>query len=359
MLNIFDKYIGKTIANQILSTLLMLVSLSSAIKFVDQLRKTGQGEYNLLSAILYTILSIPKDIEIFFPMGALLGALIGLGLLTQNKELIAMEAAGFTRMQIIGSVMKITFPLIVIMMLIGEFITPLGVDIARNYRIKKLMHTAVYSTTGSVWIREHTNFIFIEKIHTNNQITGISIYKFSNNKNLYTVQYAKSGKYNAHKKLWDLSEVYQSNLNQITQICNTYTVHNEWNTSITPNKLRILTLNPETLSIRGLYHYLKYLDQSGQQGTRYQLSMWGKICQPLSLIVMMLMSLSLIFGPLRRTSMGVKIVTGISFGFLFYILNQIFGLLSLVCHASPILGALLPSIVFVVISITILIVCKK
>ncbi|VFP84501.1 Lipopolysaccharide export system permease protein LptG [Candidatus Erwinia haradaeae] len=359
MVSVFDKYIGKIIAYHILSTLLMLTSLSSMIKFVDQLRKTGQGEYNLLSAALYTILSIPKDIEVFFPMGALLGTLIGLGLLTQNRELIAMEAAGFTRMKIIGSVMKITLPLIVLMMLVGEFLAPIGEDMARNYRIKKLMHTTAYSTPGSVWIRENTNFIFIERIHDNNHITGISMYIFSQNKRLHTVQYAKSGKYNINKKLWDLAEIYQSDLNQKYQIINTHTLHNEWKTSITPNKLRILALNPDTLSIRGLYSYLKYLHQSGQQGTRHQLSMWGKIFQPLSLVVMMLMSLSLIFGPLQSTSMGVKIVTGISFGFLFYVLNQIFGLLSLVYHASPILGALLPSTLFFVISITILVIWKK
>ena len=43
---------------------------------------------------------------------------------------------------------------------------------------------------------------------------------------------------------------------------------------------------------------------------------------------MMLMALSFIFGPLRSVSMGVRVVTGISFGFLFYVLDQIFGPLS-------------------------------
>ncbi len=53
---------------------------------------------------------------------------------------------------------------------------------------------------------------------------------------------------------------------------------------------------------------------------------------------MMLMALSFIFGPLRSVSMGVRVVTGISFGFLFYVLDQIFGPLSLVYGLPPILA---------------------
>ncbi|VTR20554.1 Lipopolysaccharide export system permease protein lptG [Serratia fonticola] len=69
MFGVLDRYIGRTIFNTIMMTLFMLVSLSGIIKFVDQLRKVGQGEYSALGAGVYTLLSVPKDIEIFFPMG--------------------------------------------------------------------------------------------------------------------------------------------------------------------------------------------------------------------------------------------------------------------------------------------------
>lgn len=76
---VLDRYIGKTIFTTIMMTLFMLVSLSGIIKFVDQLKKAGQGSYDALGAGMYTLLSVPKDVQIFFPMAALLGALLGLG----------------------------------------------------------------------------------------------------------------------------------------------------------------------------------------------------------------------------------------------------------------------------------------
>lgn len=77
MFGVLDRYIGRTILNTILMTLLMLVSLSGIIKFVDQLRKVGQGDYSAASAGMYTILSIPKDIAVFLPDGGPLRGITG------------------------------------------------------------------------------------------------------------------------------------------------------------------------------------------------------------------------------------------------------------------------------------------
>jgi lipopolysaccharide export LptBFGC system permease protein LptF len=107
-------------------------------------------------------------------------------------------------------------------------------------------------------------------------------------------------------------------------------------------------------NISGLHNYVKYLKSSGQDAGRYQLNMWSKIFQPLSVAVMMLMALSFIFGPLRSVPMGVRVVTGISFGFVFYVLDQIFGPLTLVYGIPPIIGALLPSASFFLISLWLL-----
>lgn len=351
MFGVLDRYIGKTIFNTIMATLFMLVSLSGIIKFVDQLRKTGQGEYTALGAGLYTVLSVPKDIEIFFPMAALLGALLGLGTLAQRSELVVMQASGFTRMQIAASVMKTAIPLVLLTMAIGEFVAPQGEQMARNYRAQQLVGGSLLSTQNGLWAKDGDNFIFIEQIKDNSELSGISIYSFNKARRLETVRYAASAKYNVEKKLWDLAEVDQSNLTDPKQVTGSQTLSGEWKTTLTPDKLGVVALDPDALSISGLYNYVKYLKQSGQVSSRYQLNMWSKIFQPLSVAVMMLMALSFIFGPLRSVSMGMRVVTGISFGFIFYVLDQIFGPLSLVYNIPPIMGALLPSGAFFAISV--------
>lgn len=351
MFGVLDRYIGKTIFNTIMLTLFMLVSLSGIIKFVDQLRKTGEGAYTALGAGLYTVLSVPKDIEIFFPMAALLGALLGLGTLAQRSELVVMQASGFTRLQIALSVMKTAIPLVIITMLIGEFVAPQGEQMARNYRAQQLVGGSLLSTRTGLWAKDGSNFVYIQRIKGNNDLGGISIYSFTDDRRLQSVRYAASATYDFSNKVWKLSQVDESNLTNPKQVTGSQTVSGEWKTSLTPDKLGVVALDPDSLSITGLYDYSKYLKQSGQEAGRYQLNMWSKIFQPLSVAVMMLMALSFIFGPLRSVSMGVRVVTGISFGFLFYVLDQIFGPLSLVYNMPPFLGAVLPSAAFFAVSV--------
>lgn len=354
MFKVLDRYIGKTIFNTIMMTLFMLVSLSGIIKFVDQLRKTGQGAYSALDAGYYTLLSVPKDIEIFFPMAALLGALLGLGTLAQRSELVVMQASGFTRLQVALSVMKTAIPLVLLTMAVGEFVAPQGEQMARNFRAQQLYGGSLVSTQNGLWAKDGNDFIYIERIKGDNEIDGVSIYRFNDARRLQSVRYAATATWDQALKRWELAQVDESDLTDPKQITGSQSLNGEWKTNLTPDKLGVVALDPDALSISGLYNYSKYLKQSGQESGRYQLNMWGKIFQPLSVAVMMLMALSFIFGPLRSVSMGVRVVTGISFGFLFYVLDQIFGPLSLVYGLPPILGAILPSGAFFAISLYLL-----
>ncbi len=128
------------------------------------MRKVGQGEYSALGAGVYTLLSVPKDIEIFFPMAALLGALLGLGTLATRSELVVMQASGFTRLQIAGSVMKTAIPLVLLTMAIGEWVAPQGEQMARNYRAQQMYGGSLLSTKSGLWAKDGNDFIYIERV---------------------------------------------------------------------------------------------------------------------------------------------------------------------------------------------------
>ncbi|MDX7986879.1 LPS export ABC transporter permease LptG [Xenorhabdus sp. 12] len=354
MFGVLDRYIGRTILQTILMTLFMLVSLSGIIKFVDQLRKVGQGEYTALSAGIYTLLSVPKDIQIFFPMAALLGALLGLGALATRSELVVMQASGFTRLQVAGSVMKTAIPLVLLTMVIGEWVAPQGEQLARNYRSQKMYGGSLMSTAKGLWAKDGNDFIYIASVNKDNALNGVRIYHFNDDNKLLSIRYADSAVYDNDNHQWKLSQVEESDLNQGERITGSQRISADWDSKLTPEKLGVVSLEPDALSIRGLHQYIAYLEQSQQDAGRYQLNMWKKIFAPLSVAVMMLMALSFIFGPLRSVPMGFRVVVGISMGFVFYVLNEIFGPLSLVYSMPPILGALLPSLLFFGVSVYLL-----
>lgn len=166
-MNTLERYIGKSILGTIFATLLVLVGLSAIIKFVEQFRSVGRGTYDMLQAIAYTVLTMPKDIETFFPMAALLGALIALGNLASRSELIVMQSAGFSRLKIGLAVMKTALPLVILTMIIGEWGIPQTEQYARDMRAKAVSGGSLMSSKNGVWAKDGNDFIYVQRVNEN------------------------------------------------------------------------------------------------------------------------------------------------------------------------------------------------
>ncbi|MDG2915215.1 LPS export ABC transporter permease LptG [Bisgaard Taxon 10/6] len=345
-MNTLERYIGKSILGTIFATLLTLVGLSAIIKFVEQFRSVGKGTYDSLQAVVFTVLTIPKDVETFFPMAALLGALIALGNLASRSELIVMQSAGFSRLKIGIAVMKTAIPLVLITMVIGEWGIPQTEQYARDMRAKAISGGSLMSVKNSVWAKDGNDFIFVRQVREDANLKDVYIYHFDN-RQLQRLSHANSATYENGK--WQLQQLNVSDIKP-DQISTKNYISQEWQTSLTPDKLGIVSLRPTSLSISGLSEYIAFLHQTGQDSKKFELTYWRKLFQPISVGVMMMLALSFIFGPLRSVTAGARIVTGICFGFLFYVINEIFGPLSLVYNVAPIAGALMPSVLFLIIT---------
>ncbi|UDG79198.1 Lipopolysaccharide export system permease protein LptG [Candidatus Ecksteinia adelgidicola] len=357
MFRILDRYICKTIFYIIINVLFLLISLSSIIKFIDQLRIIGEGTYTILDACIFTILNIPKDVEIFFPTSVLLGALLGLGQLSTRNELIIMQASSFTRTQIIKSVIKTSIPLVLIIMAINEWITPISNSIARDFRTQKISGKSSLINQNGIWIKDKNNFVYIEHVLRKQEFSGIHIYTLNNHKQLKNIRHALSSKF--EKSRWKLFKVNCYDLTKKNKIIQTKIDKMYWNTDLMPNKITMLRLDPSLLSIRELYTYIQYLKKNNQESKKYQLNIWKKIFLPITVSVMIMIATSCIFGPLSNVSVGIRTINGILFGLFFYFLDILFGQLILIYHVLPILGALLPDVSFFFIALYILLKLKK
>ncbi|MFV0575223.1 MAG: LPS export ABC transporter permease LptG [Vibrio sp.] len=350
MFKILDWYIGRTIIATSSLCLATLVGLSAIIKYVEQLRKVGKGTYDLVEALYFVVLSIPRDIEMFFPMAALLGALIGLGMLAASSELVVMQASGFSKLNIGVSVLKTAVPLMLMVMILGEWGSPQAQKLARDTRALAVAGGSIVSVQDGVWARDGNDFIYIGRVRGEDELDGVSIWRFDENRKLNEIQVSNVVKYEEGNR-WMMKNVQITDMKNDVQISKRMQPELEWETTLTPDKLAVVTVKPEELSMTGLYSYVKYLKDSDQDPSRYELAFWRKVFQPLSIAVMMLMALSFVFGPLRSVTMGARILTGVIAGFTFYISSEVFGPMSLVYNIPPIIGALAPPIIFLVVAI--------
>ncbi|GAB3012787.1 LPS export ABC transporter permease LptG [Bowmanella dokdonensis] len=343
MIRTLDLYLARTLIGTTFITLLVLVGLSSLIKFVEQLKYLDRGNYDMMVAGIYVLLSVPREIEQFFPMATLIGGLIGMGMLASNSELVVMQAAGMSRWNIIASAMKSALLMVVFVMALGEWVAPVSETHAKEIRTQAISGGSLFSSERLVWAKDGRDFVSIGEVVSKDQLLNISLYKFDENLNL--VQIVNAEQANFLGQSWRLNRVRTMDISE-DRIASRTDKQSKWVSSLTPDKLGVVTVKPEALSVRGLNDYVTYLENNSQDASRYELALWRKVIQPVTVGVMLLVALSFIFGPLRSVTMGARVIMGVLTGFGFFIANEVFGPLSLVYQMPAFVGALLPSLLF-------------
>ncbi|MCO4321888.1 LPS export ABC transporter permease LptG [Aliidiomarina quisquiliarum] len=342
MISIIDRYIGKIVISTSLISMSILAGLSGLIRFVEQIRSIGRGTYSLLDVLAFVLLSVPRDIETFFPMAALLGGLIGMGMLASNSELVVMMAAGRSKLNLIGSVMKASVVMMVLVLVLGEWVAPKLESQARQLRAQAISGGALLSAPNGIWAKDGSSFIHIGELEDTGILNRVSIYQFEERK-LEQVIHGERAAYVDSD--WMLSNVQHTQMGS-EEIINQQLPSWRWKSGLTPDKLGIVIVRPESLSISGLNSYVNYLRSNQQSASRYELAFWRKVLVPLTVAVMLLVALSFIFGPLRSVTMGARVLLGVITGFVFHMTNEVFGPISQVYAIPPLLGAIIPSLLF-------------
>lgn len=351
-MKVVERYLGRSMVGATCLTLLVLISLSTSIKFLEQLKRTGQGSYSAWGAGWYTLLTLPQEVRLFFPLAALLGVLLGLGVLASHSELVVMQALGFSRGRIMVTVSKALLPFILLCMALGEWVVPWSDQAARQFRAQAIEGGTLLPIHGALWIKEGSDFIYIEQLTYPQQLQGIHIYHFDDNSRLTAITQAQSATF--QQEHWKLHHMTKQILAVDQPIITEQAIVSDWSLPLSPEKLGVATMEPQTLSIMKLIHYIHYLKKSGQESNYYELAFWKQLLAPLSTLVMLFLALSSMFGPLRQITVSLRMMMGIAGGFIFYVLSELFSQLSVVYHLSPFLGAALPSLIYLALAFVLL-----
>ncbi|WP_444994419.1 LPS export ABC transporter permease LptG [Aliikangiella sp. IMCC44359] len=349
MMSLLDRYIARQVIITSLMMLFLLTSLRCLFSLIDELGDLGKGGYQLSDALLFVSLMIPARLLEFFPMSVLIGALFGLGTMAANSELTVMRAAGMTTWRIAGSTIKASIILMVFVIIIGEWISPIATKSAQQLRTVAISGGELSLSKTGLWAKQNNEIIQIGNVLSDGKLNDITIYQLTQSASTYTnnqlkrLVQAKSATQQGEN--WLLSDVDETVFEEnqiITRSISTMI----WRAPLKNEQLETLVLEPETLNLLGLLSYIQYLAGNNMQTELYELAAWRKVMQPIAVGVMMFLAASFIFGPMRSVSMGARILSGVMLGFSFHLANQSFGPASLVFNLWPFWGAAIPLILF-------------
>jgi lipopolysaccharide export system permease protein len=252
-----------------------------------------------------------------------------------------MQSSGLSRFNIAVAVLKTAVPMMLAMMLLGEYVAPQSDLAAKQLRSSKMSGGAMVAVQRGVWAKDGESFVNIGEVQESQTLFNITIYRFNVLGELYQQIEGVKANYQQDHWLIETGRVLEFSDKQVKE---TSIRDYPWVSTLTPDKLGVVTVKPHDLSISGMFSYISYLQQNNQDPSRYQLALARKLMMPILTGIMMLLALSFVFGPLRSSSMGAKIMMGVVAGFSYYILDQVLGSMSLVYGVPPYLSAAIPSI---------------
>lgn len=341
--HILDRYIGQTVLSSIGLVTLMLAGLQLFILFVDQLDNLGKVDYGFWQASVFVLLQLPYQVYLFFPMASLLGSLIGLGLLANHSELVVMRAAGMSIGQITWAVLKAALLVVLLITLVGETLVPRMSLYANDYKTSALSGGQALRTAQGVWLRYGNDFISIGEVLPDYILRDIYQFSFDSDHHLKLARAIKEA--NFVDQAWVAHDVRQTEFTQDHIRATTFTTL-AWDVPLKPQTVQSAIIEPDEMTLSELNRFLREQSRSNQNVHIYKLAFWQRIIQPLTTMVMMVLAIPFIFGPLRSSTMGSKLLVGATVGFSFHILNRFFGPVSTVFQWPPELAAVGPTVLF-------------
>ncbi|MEZ5507655.1 MAG: LPS export ABC transporter permease LptG [Gammaproteobacteria bacterium] len=343
-MKLLDAYIGKTVLFAILMVLLVLVGLDGTFAFLAEMNELEQG-YQAPQALLFILMTLPRRIYDFMPVGVLIGCLVGMGSLANTSELTVIRAAGVSIARLVFAAVRPVLWLVVLSLVLGQYVVPQTEQYAQSERARALSDDKPISGRDGFWYREEGQYIHIQAIQPNGVMYGVSRFVFDEANDLVRSDFSRRAIYQGDH--WILEEVKQTRIAPEHTESETFQTL-RWDTEVTPQVLSIVALKPDYLSITGLYDYATYLKKQALESKSYYFSFWKKVFQPITTVVMVFIAISFIFGPLRSVTMGQRITAGVLVGLMFHYAQQLLGHASLIYDIPPLLGALIPMLVCLV-----------
>ncbi len=331
------RYVATTVTGAVLGVLLALLALDLLLAFLGEMDNLT-ATYRMKDVLVQVFLQAPASLYELIPIASLIGVLVGLGVLSGNSEITVMRAAGLSPLKIVGYTFIPALFFAASCLALAQWVVPSSESMAQARKAQALGDHAL----RGYWQREGEEFVHIAAVLGNGRLQGVAFYHYSPDGTLLDVSSASQ----AHFTLsgWNLGNWQESRIAADGSVDVQRDPSHLWDTSLTPQFLAMAAVEPDFQSPVQLYRYAHYLLGQGLDAAPYQLEFWKKIMQPVATLAMVLLAASIMFGPLRSVTMGLRLIAGVFLGLGYRYGQDFFGFASLIYHFSTFWGAALPAV---------------
>lgn len=341
-MNVLTRYIVLDILKAAGIAAILLLTLFDLFTFSDELDDIGRGDYGLKDVFYFVTLTSPTILYELMPASALIGSLFALGNMANNQELTAMRAAGLSVAGIVKTVLLAGCFWVAAAVFVGEFVAPIAESKAQVMLASAQHNPFFRNVKYGIWLREAGRFINIRLLEDNGDLADVSIYETDAQQHLLRSIHAEKAVHLGNQQ-WRLQGLRTSTVST-TQMQAEAAPEQLWNTSISPDLLKIVVVNPDNLSLYDLAMYIGFLKDNQQKSQLYEMSFWGRVVTPLVIFAMLLVSAPFVIGIKRGINAATRILIGVVIGMGFNVIDMTFSHIGLIYNLNPPLVAFAPSL---------------
>ena len=206
------------------------------------------------------------------------------------------------------------------------------------------------------WIRDGENFINVQKNIDGKLFSGVTIIGVNSSNKISTVLTSEKATFDGKSIDMKNTEIYSINTSkEIDEI--SLKERNSYNKTVSFDQDLIDSLKkePEELTTWNIIKQIQFLSDNKLRSGVFEVELYKRLIKPITLVAMILLAMLFIFGSTRDITLGRKIFFGIALGLSFELLSRISGAMALSFDINPVMSTFLPTIVVMVIAITLLI----
>jgi lipopolysaccharide export system permease protein len=318
-MNTLDRYLYRTVLLYTLMAMAVLLALGALILFISQQGDIGTGSYSAGDAFLFTFLNLPQTAFELLPIGALIGALMGLGNLAAGSELVVTRASGVSVWRIAWPVGLAGLTLAVIMFGIGEYAAPHMSQFAKREKTIAKLADVSFAGTSSAWVKDGNRILRVQTGEVDRAFGGVSVFELDGPTRLRSIQ--RAARIVADPGRWSLHNVATSRFEK-DKIEGDTVGELTLRSTVNPEFLGLAATDPQMLTLHGLASYIDHLRRNNLETAVYEIGYWSRIARLFAVIVVTLLALPFVFGPLRTTGAGTRTVVGALLGVVFFLVTR-------------------------------------
>jgi len=346
-MGILSGYLMRSILASTLLVLLVLLALAGLFEFISQLDDT-QGTYGVPQALLFALLRLPQLSFDMLPIAALIGSLLGLGGLANNSELVVMRTAGLSVARLAGMVAISGIVLMIFTGVVGEFIAPPLDYFARTMRDEGRLGQQDRDIGNAAWVKDGSVILQLERINSEFEFGALYMFRFNEDNTLKSIARAENAGIDDSDK-WILENFRETRFRDDgVQVVESSLAVESFD--VNAELLGITLVKPVSLSARGLLSYVNYLRRNDLSAGRYETELWSRISNTATVIVMPVLALAFVFGSLRSSGSGGRLVIGLLVGLGYFLASEMIANTGQVFNLNPAIVTWLPSLALLVVT---------